>query len=293
MPTEVEPPFGVSEFTTWPWSFEQDVENYARLGVDTIEVCEFKLDPARAAEQLACVGDAGLTISSVQPRTHALFPDGLRPEPHSPTERAALYRETISLFGKAAPGTTLVAITGAAPAGNYRESYAVALREYRALADCAADHGVRIALEPLNPIYMNTDTMLCSLPDAARLVAEVDRPSFGLFVDVWHVWQDEKALEHLRACGDRIFGVHVNDWHRPRGFADRAVIGRGEIDLPPLLRAIHQTGYRGAYTLELFSAETLPDSLWKGDLDAVITESRDGFQSAWRKAFPAGDNLGE
>jgi hypothetical protein len=52
--------FGVSEFTTYPWSFEQDVENYARLGVDTVEVCEFKLDDKRAAEQLALVGQHGL-----------------------------------------------------------------------------------------------------------------------------------------------------------------------------------------------------------------------------------------
>ncbi len=36
--------FGVNQFTTWPWRFEQDVENYARLGADAIEVCESKLD---------------------------------------------------------------------------------------------------------------------------------------------------------------------------------------------------------------------------------------------------------
>ena len=39
--------FGVSEFTTQPWTFEQDVENYARLGVQAIEVCEAKLDAGR------------------------------------------------------------------------------------------------------------------------------------------------------------------------------------------------------------------------------------------------------
>ena len=38
-----------------------------QLGVDTIEVCEFKLDEQRAAEQLALVATHGLAISSVQP----------------------------------------------------------------------------------------------------------------------------------------------------------------------------------------------------------------------------------
>jgi hypothetical protein len=44
MPNPARYAFGVSEFTTNPWTFEQDVETYARLGVDTIEVCEAKLD---------------------------------------------------------------------------------------------------------------------------------------------------------------------------------------------------------------------------------------------------------
>jgi len=276
--------FGISEFTTWPWTFEQDVENYAALGVDCIEVCEFKLDPSRAEEQLALVKAKGLTITSVQPRLHSLFPDQPRPEPKQPSERMARYRTTIDLFGKAAPGTTLVTIPGAAPDYDFREAYAVAAREYRALADYAADHGLRIALEPLNPILMNADTFICTLPDAMRVVEAVNRPNFGVWVDVWHIWEDAAATEHIRKCGDRIFGVHVNDWHMPRCFGDRVTIGRGEIDLPPLLRAIHDTGYRGAYTTEIFSDEKLPDSLWLADLSQVIRDNQSGFAIAWEQA---------
>ena len=280
------PPFGVSEFTTWPWTFEQDAARYKALGVDAIEICEFKLSPdaGRAREQLALVSDAGMQVSSVQPRLHSLFPDGPRPEPPAPEARMARLRQTIRRFSTLAPGTTLVSITGAAPGGNFREAFTVAVREYRALADFAADHGLRLALEPLNPILMNVDTFLCSLPDALRVVDAVNRPNFGVWVDVWHIWQDAGATAHLRACGDRIFGVHVNDWHAPRCFGDRAVIGRGEIPLPPLLRAIAETGYRGAYTLEIFSEDWLPDSLWQGDLESVITESRAALYSAWEAA---------
>ena len=278
--------FGVSEFTTWPWTFEQDLQQYVRLGVEAIEICEFKLssDAAQFQDQLARVRDSGLMISSVQPRLHSLFPDAPRPEPKEPEARMALFRESIVRFGQAAPGTTLVTITGAAPKGNFRAAFGTAVREYQALADFAADHGLKIALEPLNPILMNADTFLCSLPDAMKVVHAVNRPNFGVWVDVWHIWQDAGAAEHVRACGDRIFGVHVNDWHTPRCFGDRAVIGQGEIDLPPLLQAIHGTGYRGAYTLELFSEDWLPDSLWRSDLDAVITNSRAALGTAWSKA---------
>lgn len=279
------PLFGVSEFTTWPWSFEQDVEEYSRLGIDAIEVCEAKLDPERAAGQIAAAMGAGLTVSSVQPRLHSLFPDEPRPEPKEPAERMRRYRKTIEFFGKHCPGVTLVTITGAVPGWDFNHGYDVAVREYTLLADYAADHGVRIALEPLNPILMNIDSFICTVPEALDIIHAVNRPNFGIFLDVWHIWANSAAVDWIERCEGIIFGVHINDWRRPRHTADREVIGRGQIDLPPLLRAIRRSGYDGAYTLELFSSDWLPDSLWKGDMHNVISESRSGFESAWQASF--------
>src|SRR5476649_476410 len=136
--------FGVSQFTTWPWTFEQDVAAYARLGVNTIELCEFKTDPQRPDDAIARIRDAGLTISSVQARSHSLFPDQPRPEPRFPAERMALLRVSIAKFAKAGSNIPFVSITGAAPGGNFREAFAVAVREYRALAEFAADYGARV-----------------------------------------------------------------------------------------------------------------------------------------------------
>ncbi|HEY5340417.1 MAG TPA: hypothetical protein VIK27_05265, partial [Candidatus Aquilonibacter sp.] len=36
--------FGISEVTTWPWTFEDDVRRYPALGAEAIEIWEFKLD---------------------------------------------------------------------------------------------------------------------------------------------------------------------------------------------------------------------------------------------------------
>src|SRR6516165_4441202 len=105
----------------------------------------------------------------------------------------ALLRKSIQRFKKAADTATFVSITGAAPGANFREAFDVAVREYRALADFAADFGARVAVEPLNPILMNADTFICSLTDGLLLVEAVDRPNFGIFVDVWHIWQDAAA----------------------------------------------------------------------------------------------------
>ena len=97
--------FGVSEFTTTPWTFEQDVEQYSRLGVDAIEVCEFKLDEQRMGEQLALIAQHGLTISSVQPKIRTLFPSQSQPEPSDPRERMALFSPDHPALWLAGAGT--------------------------------------------------------------------------------------------------------------------------------------------------------------------------------------------
>ena len=275
--------FGISQFTTWPWSFEQDVDNYARLGVDDIEVCEDKLDEDRAADQLALVGQQGLTISSVQPAVRTLFPSRMQPEPKDVQERTERFRRTIERVGRFAPDAPFVSNTGPPPNGNVREVFDVAAREYRALADFAEAHGVRLALEPLNPALMNVESAIWTLEQAMRIVTAVDHDSFGVCLDTWNVWQNADVAEAIKACGGRIFVVQVSDWRTPRSLADRHIVGQGEIPLPALIRAIHASGYRGAYVLEIFSSE-VPDSLWDADLSRVVSDSRIGLEKAWREA---------
>ena len=273
-------PFGISQYTTWPQSFDDDLALYKEAGLDYIEVCEGKLDPADPQPQLHRLLESGLKVVSIQPRLHSLFPDAPRPEPHQPSERMKHLRGTAELFGPHFPGATLVTITGAVPEGDYALGYKTAAFEYREAAKAAADNGVLLALEPLNPILMNVDTFICSLAQAERIVAEVDHPAFGLFVDVWHVWEDASAPDRLKKLGNRIFGVHVNDWRDPRAFGDRHLPGEGIIPLRELLSAIHQGGYRGAYTLEMFSETRLADSFWL-DPRRTVMEGKKAFAKIW------------
>lgn len=274
--------FGVSQFTTAPWDFGRDVKEYAALGVEAIEVCEFKLDEERFREQLAQVGERGLGISSVQPSVRTLFPSHMQPEPEDLPARLALFRRAIERVAPFAPGAPFVCNTGPPPGGDVREVLEVAAREYRSLADFADEHGVRLALEPLSPALMNVESAIWTLGQAMRVVAGVDRPNFGVCLDTWNVWQNQDVENEIRACGDRVFVVHVSDWRTPRSFADRHAVGRGEIPTGALLRAIRESGYQGEYTLEIFS-EDVPDSLWETDLSAVISESRAALERAWRE----------
>jgi len=277
--------FSVSEFTTNPWTFEQDVAAYGRLGVDAIEVCEVKLDPSRLQEQLALIPRYGLTISSVQPAVRTLFPSRSQPEPLHVPDRLKRFRTTIASLGERAAGLPFITNTGIPPGGNMQEVVDTAARSYRDLADFAASHGARVALEPLNAAIMNTETAIWTVEQALHIVTAVDRSNFGICLDFWNIWQNAGLEQTIRAAGDRIFIVQVSDWRTPRSFDDRLIVGQGEIPFPPLLRAVRSSGYQGPYELEIFSQD-VPDSLWEGDLERVITESRGGLLRAWREAFP-------
>jgi sugar phosphate isomerase/epimerase len=279
--------FGISQFTTWPWSFERDVERYAAHGVDAIEVCEFKLDRNDYRPQLESIARAGLTVSSVQSTVHSLFPDSLAPAPRDPADRVRHMKSAIQRIAPHVPESTpFVTITGAGPGGNTLAVYERALIEFAGLAEFAAQNGMRLAYEPLNPVLFNTDTALWGLDDALALVETIAHPALGLCVDTWNVFQTPNLHDVIQACGDRIFLVQVSDWHRPRSGADRISLGRGTIDNAAIIKSIRATGYRRPYVLEIFSDESLPDSIWRADLDEVIRENVIAFVQTWDASDP-------
>lgn len=276
--------FGVSEFTTMPWTFEQDVETYARLGVKAIEICEAKLDPARWREQIALPAAHGLEVTSIQPATRTLFPSLSQPAPLDVGERIELFKGTIARLAPAVPSAVFVTNTGIPPAGDMQRVWDAAIREYQGLAAFAAEHGARVALEPLNASIVNIETAVWTLAQAMEIVRAVDHQAFGICLDCWNVWQNANILDAIWDAGDRIFVVQISDWRTPRSFEDRLIPGQGEIPLPAFLRAVREAGFSGAYSVEIFS-RGVPDALWEADLEQVIRDSRAGLDRAWEKSL--------
>lgn len=272
--------FGVSQFTTMPWSFDRDVDRYAALGVDAIEVVEAKLDPDRIAEQIAKIVSAGLSISGVQPKVRTFFNSRMEPEPKGLDERIAALRGSMERLGRHTPGAPFITNTGAQPDGDMDEAMRVVARELRALAPVAADNGVRLALEPLNPTSLNVESAIWTVDQALAVIEDAGRDEVGLCLDYWNVWQNAEVEAAVERAGDRIFTVQASDWRRPRSFADRIVPGDGAIPLAPLLAATRRASFDGPYVVEIFSMD-VEDSLYDADLDEVIRRSRAGLEAAW------------
>jgi sugar phosphate isomerase/epimerase len=279
--------FGVSQFTTNPWTFEQDIEAYARLGVQAIEVCEFKLSGDTWQQQMALPAAHGLAITSIQPIVRTLFPSLSQPVPQDIESRMTRFSQSIERLAPYAPGTTFVTNTGIAPNGNIQEVMETAVREYRHLADFAAGHGARIALEPLNASIANIESAIWTVAQAMEIIEAVDRDNFGLCLDCWNVWQNANLDTAIRHAGPKIFVVQVSDWRTPRSFLDRLIPGDGEIPLAAFLKSVRDAGFKGAYSVEIFSSGVL-EALWEADLEGVIRRSRAGLELAWHEALGSG-----
>ena len=153
------------------------------------------------APQFEKLDASGLVASSVQTTVHSLFPDSLAPAPHDPQDRLQHIMSSIERIAPLVPpATPFVVITGAAPQGNCRLAYDYAVGALEQLAAFAAQHGVRIAFEPLNPVLLNTDTALWGLDDALDLVGRVAHPSLGLCLDTWNVFKHPPSSASSRAA---------------------------------------------------------------------------------------------
>jgi sugar phosphate isomerase/epimerase len=121
--------------------------------------------------------------------------------------------------------------------------------------------GVRIALEPLHPVYAAERSCLSLLSEALDMCETIEAaaasPWLGTCIDVYHVWWDPNlARDIARAgAGKRIFGFHVCDWLVPTldVLNDRGMMGDGIVNVPGIRRLIEAAGYGGLVEVEIFS----------------------------------------
>ena len=144
--------------------------------------------------------------------------------------------------------------------------------------------GVRIALEPLHPVYAADRSCLSLLSEALDICesieSDVPDPWLGTCIDVYHVWWDPHLVQEITRAGRvrRIFGFHVCDWLVPTidVLNDRGMMGDGVIDIPSIRRAIEAAGYDGLVEAEIFSAA----NWWKRPMEETLRIAAERFATA-------------
>ena len=148
------------------------------------------------------------------------------------------------------------------------ESTKQSIERMRDFAKLAGDAGVKLAVKPhVGQAIYNADTGL-------RLMEEVDEPAIGLNFDPSHLFRaDETPQEVAPRWGSKIITSHFRDcpWREGNpGTPDQQIPGRGIVDIPATLKALHSIGYAGPLNLEVIGAAGWELSRGMG----IVAESR-------------------
>jgi sugar phosphate isomerase/epimerase len=282
-----EPPFSVSEITTFHQTFEEDLALYREAGAQGVGIWEFKLPERQDNDSVAKLRDSGLKATTCIPGTLSIYPVPF-PGPSDPEERTKELCAAIERFAAFEPEIVLCLTghPGGVPADEARRTVVNGLRQ---AAKVAAEHGIVLGLEPLHREVYGTWSMIGTIPETIDLIDEVEEPNLRVLFDVYHLWDTENVLEDIRRRATRFApAIHICDWRDPtRNDFDRALPGDGIIDLPALFGALDDGGFRGWFDLEIFSDDgsftdqDFEDSLWKQDPLEVVKRAKAGFLRAW------------
>ncbi|GLU48253.1 sugar phosphate isomerase/epimerase family protein [Nocardiopsis ansamitocini] len=164
----------------------------------------------------------------------------------------------------------LVMVVGGLPEGD-RDLVGARGRVSEAIAELApyaAERGVRLALEPLHPIFCADRAVLSTLGQALDIAERFPVESVGVVVDAYHVWWDPDIDRQIARAGARIASFQACDWVLPLPadpLLGRGMVGDGHADVGRLRRLVDEAGYRGDIEVEIFNGD-----IWAADGDAVV-----------------------
>jgi sugar phosphate isomerase/epimerase len=279
----VAPRLSASQITTFPSTFAEDVRSYAAAGLDGIGIWELKLPDGGDAEALELLEASGLEPASAVPAVPSILPLPLLGGPDDPAERIEAYCASLERLAPfRPPGVVLVTGTG---------DRDVAVEGLRTIAAEADRLGLRIGLEPYQREDGGLWSVIHSIPEALDLIHDAgDPPSVGIQFDVWHLWNTPTLFDDIAAEAGRFVGVHVCDHRVPtRGWADRALPGDGDADVPAILRALDAAGWDGLYDIEIFSDDgtfgsEYEDSYWAAPAEETLARAQAAFERCWSQS---------
>lgn len=261
----------LNQATTQRWSLPEAVDGCVRAGLSWIGPWRDKVDAAGGAPASArLIRAAGLRVSS-------LCRGGFFPAPTEPERRARLDDNRRALDEAAELGTdVLVLVCGPAPDRDIDAARQMVEDGIATILPYATERGVRLAIEPLHPMYAGDRSVIVTLEQANDMVDRLGSPQVGLAVDVFHVWWDPQLYTQIARAAGRILGFHVSDWLAPPPdiLLGRGMMGDGLIELRRLRLAVEKAGYTGPIEVEIFN-----QTIWDMPGDEVLALSKERFQS--------------
>lgn len=265
--------FSINQMTVKQLGLPELVSACTDLGVPGVGLWREPVQQYGVEAAAALVRDAGLSVTTLCRGGFLTATD--------PAERAAALADNRRAVDEAVTlGTdTLVLVSGGLPAGSKdlhgaRERIADALAE---LGPYAAERGVRLAIEPLHPMFAADRCVVSTLAQALDLAERFPADQVGVAVDTYHIWWDDQSPAQVAraGAGGRICTFQLADWTTPlpAGVLNgRGQIGDGSVDVREWRERVDAAGYTGPVEVELFNEE-----LWARDGVELLRETAERF----------------
>jgi sugar phosphate isomerase/epimerase len=263
--------------TTRNWTLAQAVAGCVAAGIPGIGLWRDRVEEIGARQAAELVRGAGLTVTS-------LCRGGFLTA-HDAAGRAAALQDNRRAVEEAAivGAPVLVLVCGGLPPGSRdlpgaRRMVADGIAQ---LAPFAAQHGVRLAIEPLHPMFCADRAVVSTLGQALEMAEEAG-DEVGVVVDTYHVWWDPRVEQDIARAGRRILAFQVCDWVLPLpadALLGRGHVGDGCVDIPRIASAVARAGYTGFTEVEIFNQQ-----VWDTPGERTLRT----IAERHRAAFPAG-----
>ena len=258
----------LNQATTQRWSMVETIQGCARAGIGWIGPWRHRVQEIGALETGRRMRAEGIRASS-------LCRGGFFPAPTA-AERAERVDDNRRAVDEAAEvgAPVLVLVAGPAPDRDLDAARGVVEDGICAVLPFAAERGVRLAIEPLHPMFAGDRSVVVTLAQANSMAERIDSPFVGVAVDAYHVWWDPQVYAEIARAAGRIVGLHVSDWlvPPPDHLLGRGVMGDGVIQLRRLRGSVDAAGYEGPIEVEIFNQK-----VWDTPGDEVLALVKERF----------------
>ncbi|MFD4220850.1 sugar phosphate isomerase/epimerase family protein [Streptomyces griseus] len=263
----------INQETLKQWSLPELAEGCVKAGIDKVGLWRAPVQEYGVERTARLLADAGIEVTSL---CRGGFFTAL-----DPAERARALDDNRAAIDEAAglSTDTLVLVSGGLPPGSRdlhgaRERVGEALAE---LAPYAAARDVRLAIEPLHPMYAADRCVVSTLAQALDLAERFPAEQVGVVVDTYHLWWDDRAPAQIAraGAGGRIHSFQLADWITPLPagvLLGRGQLGDGSVDFRAFRRWVEDAGFDGPIEVEIFN-----EALWARDGAEALAEVADRY----------------
>jgi sugar phosphate isomerase/epimerase len=262
----------VHTITTKPWDIHTAISKYAESGIGGISVWRDTLENKNLKDIASELNNAGVEPVS-------LVRGGFFTSQNKIEREKAIDENKRALDEAAAIGAPMVVLVcGATPGQSVQTDLKQTQEGIAKTLDHAASCGVKLAIEPLHPMYADIRSSVSTLKSANDLCDALQSKHVGIAVDAFHVWWDPEFQKEIVRCGQsgNLSAYHICDWKVDMKdmLNDRGLMGEGVIDLKTMSKEVDDAGFTGFYEVEVFSKHW-----WGQDQDAYLAKIIETYQA--------------